>query len=81
MLKWIEYVALWVAMLLGGKDVELVRHQHNLTWRKWRRLTLRIASLIISGETNQHYCATVIIRFGKLEQGVVAENLAKLTFV
>lgn len=53
-------VVLWLAML-GGADSELRANPDNPTWRKWRRLTLRIASLIISEKMNQHCYATVEI--------------------
>jgi hypothetical protein len=54
MLDEAECVVLWLAMLRGGHgaDSELRANPDNPTWRKWRRLTLRIASLIISEKMN-----------------------------
>lgn len=55
--------------------------KYKLTRRKGRRLTLRIASLIISGKMNQHRYATVKVYLGKLEPGVVVDGWATLTSV
>jgi hypothetical protein len=79
-LERIKCAALWLAML-SGADPELDAHQDHSTRRNWRRLTLRIASLIISEKMNQHCYATVKIRLGKLEQGVVVDVYARLTSV
>jgi hypothetical protein len=75
-----EQVELWLAMLWGGR-AELGAIQANSAWRKWRRLTLRIASLIMSEKMNQHCYATMKLQLPKLEQGVVVEAVAKLTSV
>lgn len=62
-------------------DRAWMRNKCELTRRKGRRLTLRIASLIISGEMNQHHYATVKNYLRKLEKGVVVDGWATLTSV
>jgi hypothetical protein len=49
-------------------------NEYKSTRRKGRRLTLRIASLIISGKMNQHHYATVKIYPRKLEQDMVVDG-------
>ena len=55
-------------------DPTWTENSYESTRRKGRRLTLRIASLIISRETSQHHYATVKIYPRKLEQGVVVDG-------
>jgi hypothetical protein len=64
-----------------GTDPELVSNGNSSTRRKWRRLTLRMASLIISEKTNQHCYATMKIQLGEVGLGVVVDACAKLTSV